>query len=120
MLCGGRLHWWWCGDDFGCESGVYVVGVVVDVVVVVVCCLGLKNAYGKVVMVLKSWKRFSKTKYMFCLVLIQYAIDWALVDIRIIRIFALNFIKWEWKFGDVFVRLYVKWFLCIFPLDYLI
>ena len=49
----GRVEWRWRCGDFGCGSGVYVVGVVVDVVVVMVCCLGLENAYGKVVMVVE-------------------------------------------------------------------
>ena len=30
------MEWRWRCGDFGCESGVYAVGVVVDVVVVVV------------------------------------------------------------------------------------
>ena len=74
----------------------------------------------------RSWEEVFENKvYMLCFILIQYVIviDWALVDIRILRIFALNFIKWEWKFGDVLVNLCVivcDVVLMYFPLDYLI
>ena len=72
----------------------------------------------------KLEKVFENEVFMLCLILIQYVIDWALSDIRIIRIFILNYIKWEWTFEDVFVCcmcvIECDVVLMYFPLDYLI